>query len=94
MYVCYVCMYVCYVCMYVCMYVCYVCMCVYYVCIHDSQLPLQSVPGYSFNLAQSHQRIHQVGGREEKEEGLPALYLGKLNLWTLQQEIGRLKNDF
>ena len=62
------------------MYVCYV-------CIHDSQLPLQSVPGYSFNLALSHQRIHQVGEREEeeeeeeeKEEGLPTLYLGKLSL--------------
>ena len=69
-----------------------------YVYIHDSQLPFQSVPGYSFNLALSHQRIHQVGEREEeeeeKEEGLPALYLDKLSLWTLQQKIGRLKNGF
>ena len=31
---------------------------------------------------------------EEEEEGLPALYLGNLNLWTLQQEIERLKNGF
>ena len=30
----------------------------------------------------------------EEEEGLPALYLGKQSLWTLQQEIGRLKNGF
>ena len=64
-------------------------------CIHDSQLPLQSAPSYSFNLAQNHWRIHQVGEREEEEEeGLPALYLGKQSLWTLQQEIERLKNDF
>ena len=66
---------------------------------YNFQLLLQSVPGYSFNLAQSHQRIHQVGEREEKEEveeeeGLPALYLGKLSLWTLQQKIERLKNGF
>ena len=31
---------------------------------------------------------------EEEEEEIPALYLGKLSLWTLQQEIGRLKNGF
>ena len=75
-----------------------------YVCMYNFQLPLQSALGYSFNLAQSHQRIHQVGEREEKEEveeeeveeeeELPALYLGMLSLWTLQQEIERLKNDF
>ena len=70
-----------------------------YVCMYNFQLPLQSTSCYRFNLAQSHQRIHQVGEREEKEEekeeeGLPALYLGKQSLWTLQQEIGRLKNGF
>ena len=88
-------------CVYVCMCVCmHVCVCMYvgiYVCMYifaTLNSHLQSVPDYSFNLAQSHWGIHRVGEREEKKEGLPALYLGKLSLWTLQQERGKSKNGF